>query len=131
MANGDQGKKKWELEQCQSMTAKMNNLYETDYEVRPGDAEPADVLLVSKSGIYPKLPVQVVSIPLDFRHRDDKHSVEKIRRTLAELITAEGVRHYLVGIILSGEAEKRGIKHSLIEELSKIILKAISTGKNQ
>jgi hypothetical protein len=131
MANREEGKKNWELAQCQLVAAEMNKLRGTDYEAHPGNAEPADVFLRSKSGAHPTLPVQVVSIPLDFRQRDDKHSVEKIKATLAELLLSRGVRHCLVGIILSGEAELHGMKHSVLKVLNEMILKAVATGRNQ
>jgi hypothetical protein len=61
-------KKNWEVEQSHFVAAEMNKLHGTDYGAHPSDAEPADVVLNSKSGTHLSLPVQVVSIPLDFRH---------------------------------------------------------------
>ena len=106
----------------------MTRLHGTDYEACPSSSEPADVVLISRSGEYPVLPVQVVSIPLDFRHRDDKHSVEKIKAALAHSLPARGHRHCLVGLILSGEAEMHGIKHSALEALTEIILREAAAG---
>jgi hypothetical protein len=128
MANHDEEKKKRELGQCQLVASEMNRLRGTDYVAHPADAEPADVILKSKSEAHPPLSVQVVSIPLDFRHRDDKHSVEKIREVLANSLPARGLRHCSVGLILSGEAEMHGIKHGMLETLIEIILREAVTG---
>lgn len=128
MANHEEEKKMWEVRQCQLVAAEMTRLHGTDYEVRPSNSEPADVVLMSKSGVHPALPVQVVSIPLDFRHRDDKHSVEKIKEALAQSLPARGLKHCSVGLILSGEAEMHGIKHSALEALTDIVLREAATG---
>lgn len=128
MATREEEKKNWELEQCRLVADEMNKQGGTDYEAHPSNAEPADVILESKSGGRPPLPVQVVSIPLDFRHRDDKHSVEKIKETLSQTLQAAGLTHCVVGVILSGEAEMHGIKQSLLDVLAKIILQEASGG---
>lgn len=128
MANNENEKKKWELNQCQIVSAEMNKLHGTDYEASPSNAEPADIVLKSKSDTYPALAVQVVSIPLDFRHRDDKHSAGKIKETLTHSLEAHGFNHCSVGLILSGEAEMHGIKHAALELLTEIILKEAATG---
>ena len=128
MPNDQAEKKRWELEQCQLVAKEMHNLLGTDYEAEPGDAEPADVTLRSKSGAFPSLQVQVVSIPLDFRHRDDKHSVQKIREVLAKDVPARGLTHCSVGLVLSGEAAMRGIKHDELETLINIILSEARPG---
>jgi hypothetical protein len=128
MPNHEEEKKEWELEQCQLVAAEMNKQRGTDYVAHPSKAEPADVVLESNSGAYPSLQVQVVSIPLDFRHRDDKHSVETIREALTRALPARGLRHCLVGLVLSGEAEMHGIKHDLVEALTELILTEASAG---
>jgi hypothetical protein len=128
MANHEVVKKNWEREQCQLVAAEIDKSKGTDYDVHPPDAEPADVALKSKSGAYPPLPVQVVSIPLDFRHRDDKHSVEKIREALKRSLEEHWFNHCFVGLILSGEAEMHGIKHTELELLTEIVLKEAANG---
>jgi hypothetical protein len=128
MANHDEEKKNWEREQCQFVTAEINKSKGTDYDVHPPDAEPADVTLKSKSGAHPPLSVQVVSIPWDFRHRDDKHSVEKMRGALRRSLEEHGFNHCCVGLILSGEAEMHGIKHAELELLTEIVLKEAANG---
>src|SRR5260370_27075798 len=101
----------------------MRKLYGPDYDAYPSNAEPADAVLKSKSGAYPSLPVQVVSIPLDFRHRDDKHSVNKIIEVLTKSLPTRGLRHCSVALILSGEAEMHGIEHDALEILTEIVLR--------
>jgi hypothetical protein len=128
MANHEDEKKHRELEQCQLVALEINKVKGTDYDAHPPDAEPADVTLKSKSGAHPPVPVQVVSIPLDSRHRDDKHSVEKIREALRNSLEERGFKHCCVGLILSGEAEMRGIKHTELEGLIEIILKEAANG---
>ena len=128
MANHEEEKKKWEQEQGQLVAAEINKSKGTDYDAHPPDAEPADVTLKSKSWAYPPLPVQVVSIPLDFRHRDDKHSVEKIREALKRSLEQHGFNHCCVGLILSGEAEMHGIRHAELEILTGIVLKEAANG---
>lgn len=128
MAKIDEEKKEWELAQCRLVAAEVNKARKTDYKPQPSTKEPADAVLVSALDKHPPLPVQVVSIPLDFRHRDDKHSVAKIQKTLDALLSKHGLKHCMVGLILSGEAEMRGIKHSLVEELAEIILVEAAKG---
>jgi hypothetical protein len=123
MENRAVEKKNWEVTQCQIVADEINRLRGTDYEAHASETEPADVILESTSGKHSLIPAQVVSIPVDFRHRDDKHSVEKIRKTLAELLSARGLQHCLVGLILSGKAEMEGIKQLLMEQLAEIIFK--------
>jgi|HubBroStandDraft_6_1064221.scaffolds.fasta_scaffold847377_1 hypothetical protein len=72
MASYEEEKRNWELEQGR-LVAEMNKDEGSDYEAHPSDQERADAVLRSKSNARPELSVQVVSIPLDFRHRDDKH----------------------------------------------------------
>jgi hypothetical protein len=129
VSSREEEKKKWELEQCRFVAVEMNKLRGTDYEARPSTAEPADVVLVSPSGKHPSLSVQVVSIPLDFRHRDDKHSVEKIRETLIRSLA--GAKHLYVGLILSGKAETHGMKHGVLDVLTDVVRKEASTGSNR
>jgi len=131
MPSYEQKKKEWELEQGHLVATEMNKLDESDYEVHPSDREPADLILHSKSEGRPDLPVQVVSIPVDFRHRDDKDTVEKIREYLIEKLVAAGVKHCIVGVILSGEAEMHGINSATMGALAELLLEATSTGKNQ
>jgi hypothetical protein len=128
MANHEEEKKKWELRQCGRVSTEMNKQRGTDYDAFPSNAEPADVILKSKSGAHPSLPVQVVSIPVDVRHRDDKHGVEKIRESLKRSLEENGFNHCMVGLILSGEAEMHGIKHEDLEILTEIVLKEAATG---
>jgi hypothetical protein len=128
MANHEEQKKNWEREQGQLVAAEINKSKGTDYDAHPPDAEPADVTLKSKSGTHPPLAVQVVSIPLDFRHRDDKHSVETIGEALKRLLEELGFNHCAVGLILSGEAEMRGIKHTELELLTEIVLTEAANG---
>jgi hypothetical protein len=131
MANHEEQKKNWEREQGQLVAAEMNKSKGTDYDAHPPDAEPADVTLKSKSGTHPPLPVQVVSIPLDFRHRDDKHSVEKIREALKRSLEENWFNQCCVGLILSGEAEMHGIKHTELVLLTEIILTEAANGENR
>jgi hypothetical protein len=127
MADED-GKKQRELYFSQLVAQEMNKTRGTDYEAGPSDGEPADATLRSKSGKFPTLPVQVVSIPLDFRHRDDKHSVDKIRESLKSSLQEHGFKHYVVGLILSGKGEMRGIKHRDLEILTDIVLREAASG---
>jgi hypothetical protein len=121
MAGHDDEKKKWEITQCSLVAEEINKARKTDYQAQPSAIEPADATLVSASKKYPPLPVQVVSIPLDFRHREDKHSVAMIQKTLSNVLSKRGLRHCMAGLILSGEAEMHGIGHSLLEQLIEII----------
>lgn len=128
MTNREEEKKNWERAQCRLVAAEINKSKGTDYDAHPPDAEPADVTLKSKSGAHPPLPVQVVSVPLDFRNRDDKHCVEKIRESLKHSLEEEGFNDCFVGLILSGEAEKHGIKHSELELLIDLVLEEAAKG---
>jgi hypothetical protein len=57
-----------------------------------------------------------------FRHRDDKHSVEKIKDSLKRSLERRGFIHTSVDLILSGEAEMLGIKHGALQTLTDIVL---------
>jgi hypothetical protein len=131
MASYEEEKKGWELEQGRLVATEMNKVEGSDYEAHPSDQEPADLILRSKSKARPELPVQVVSIPVDFRHRDDKHTVEKVRAALFEKLVAAGVKHCVVGMILSGDAEMHGIKQATMDGLGELVLQLASTGRNQ
>jgi hypothetical protein len=131
MANYEEEKKDWELEQGRLVAMEMNKVEGSDYEAHPSDQEPADVILRSESKARPDLPVQVVSIPVDFRHRDDKHTVEKVRAALYEKLVVGGVKHCVVGIILSGDAEMHGIKPATVDALGELVLEAARAGNNR
>jgi hypothetical protein len=123
MSNREEAKKVWELEKCRRVAEAINEADGADYEAQPSNAEPADVVLVSKSKKFVQRPAQVVSIPLDFRHRDDKGTVEKLKRGLAELLRNKGMEHLLVGVIPSGDAEMHGVKEPIVEQLAEIVAK--------
>lgn len=131
MANYEEEKRNWELEQGRLVAAEMNEAEGSDYEAHTSNQEPADVVLRSKSNARPELSVQVVSIPLDFRHRDDKHTVERIKATLFQRLVAEGIKHCVVGIILSGDAEMHGIKSPIMDALGDLVIRVAATRKNQ
>jgi hypothetical protein len=116
-------KRAWEVEQGRLVAEYLNGAQGTDYEARAADAEPADVILVSPSGRFPPRNAQVVSIPLDFRSRDDKQTVNRIRTRLAELMRARGVQEIYVGLSLSGEAEMHGMTRPQIEQLADFIVR--------
>lgn len=123
MCNREAAKKAWELEQCQRVAQTLNETDSTDYEAQSSNTEPADAVLTSKTGKFPPRAAQVVSIPLDFRSRDDKHTVEKLRNSLAELLRGKGLKHLLVGVIPSGGAEMHGVKQPIVEQIAEIIAK--------
>jgi hypothetical protein len=131
VANHEDEKKKWEMEQCRLVAEEMNRLEGSDFEAFPSCAEPADIILRSKSERHSPLQIQVVSIPLDFRHRDDKDSVAKIKASVAEALLAKGTEHCVVGLILSGQAMMHSMKRSTLEILSDVVLEAVATRRNQ
>src|SRR5260370_19067145 len=75
-------KKQWEIRQGFLVAKTLNETEGSDYEAGPAKQEPADVILKSSSGKYPDREAQIVSIPLDFRSRDDKGTIEKLRTSL-------------------------------------------------
>lgn len=99
----------------------LNGRHGTDYEARAGEREPADVVLVSPSGQYPPREAQVVTIPLDFRNRDDNQNVARVQARLTEILGQLGVNQVNVGLTLSREAETRGIPAPRIEQLAGVI----------
>ena len=62
------------------------------------------------SGKYPKIEVEVTSIPLDFLERDDNDNDRKIRETLARFLLSKGVEHYHVDLGLGVEARVHGVR---------------------
>jgi sirohydrochlorin ferrochelatase len=66
-----------EIEEGRLVAQYLNERQGTDYEAQAGDHEPADVVLVSRGGQHRRREAQVVTIPLDFRHRDDNQDVQR------------------------------------------------------
>src|ERR1700739_3546881 len=99
----------------------LNERQGTDYEARAGDREPADVVLVSPTRRHPTREAQVVTIPLDFRHRDDNQNVQRAQARLTEMLGQRGVNQVYVGLTLSGEAEMHGMSLPQIEHLARVI----------
>src|ERR1700730_8717716 len=63
----------------------------------------------------------VVTIPLDFRHRDDNQNVQRAQTRLTEMLGQQGVNQVYVGLTLSGEAEMHGMPLPRIEQLARLI----------
>jgi hypothetical protein len=114
-------KKQWEIRQGFRVAKVLNDTEGFDYEAGPAKQEPADVILKSSSGKYPDREAQIVSIPLDFRSRDDKGTIEKLRTSLRDFLTARKLRHLLVGVIPSSRTEMGGAPKHLVEKLAEII----------
>jgi hypothetical protein len=91
MGDREAQKKAWELEQGALVARHLNASQGADYEARVADAEPADVALISPTGRYAAKTAQVVSIPLDFRSRDDKQTVSRMQEKTGS--TSEGKGH--------------------------------------
>jgi hypothetical protein len=79
-----------EVEEGRLVAQYLNERHGTDYEARAGDREPADVVLVSPTGRHPAREAQVVTIPLDFRHRDDNQNVQRAQARLSEMLGQQG-----------------------------------------
>jgi hypothetical protein len=120
-------KKAWELEQGALVASELNKSGNFDYEAELADHEPADVNLQSASGEYGLRPAQIVSIPLDFRSRDDKQTVNRVAAALEELLIERGASHMLVGLVLSGEAEMHGVRQPLVQQLADLIMQNQTT----
>jgi len=121
MADREAEKKERELIPCRWLAKEINRTKGTDYEANSSNEEPSDVLLKSASGNHPEIPVQVVSIPLDWRYREDKHSVEKIKRTLTDSLLARGLKHCLVVIVPSGKTETNGMSEAAFNQLDELV----------
>jgi hypothetical protein len=120
--NREAEKRAFEVEQGRLVAEHLNRTQGTDYVARAASTEPADVTLASTSGRVPVRDAQVVSIPLDFRNRDDKQTVSGIRTRLSLLMRARGIQEIYVGLILSGEAEMHGMTQPRIEQLTDLIV---------
>src|SRR5262245_27510404 len=118
-------KKIWEVQQGELVAAFLNQSDGSDYRAEAATAEPADVVLTSKSKNekFPPLSAQIVSIPLDFRSRDDKGTVRNVSTALTKALIAQGFNSTLVGLVLSGKAEMHGIEAELLKMLADIICK--------
>lgn|GEM_PF-3958 len=115
-------KKGWEVQQGRLVAGQLNKTLGTDYLAAASTQEPADVVLTSASGKFGNRFAQVVSVPLDFVSRDDKHTVERVRTGLTLQLQQRGVRHALVGLGLSKEAELKGVTSGLLEQLAETIV---------
>jgi hypothetical protein len=114
-------KKQWEVRQGALVARAINEDEGTDYDVSPAAREPADVVLKSICGKYPTREAQVVSIPLDYRSRDDKHTLRHLETSLEQILLARGMRHILVGVIPSGAVEMYGVPRHIVERLADLI----------
>lgn len=121
MTDREAEKKERELIPCRWLAKELNRARGTDYKVIASSEEPADVLFTSASRKHPEIPAQVISIPLDWRHRDDNQSVQRIRRYLKDALLKRGLKHCSVGIILTGPDELKGLNNSLLEQLIKLV----------
>jgi hypothetical protein len=124
----DEKKKKWEIDQCRAVSEQINNMRGTDYEPKAVDCrrEFPDAVLESASGKYPKIEVEVTSIPADFLERDDNDNDRKIRETLARFLLSKGVGHYHVDLGLADEARVHGVSEALVEQLAGLLSQVAS-----
>jgi len=114
-----------EIEEGRLVAQYLNERQGTDYESRAGDREPADVVLVSPTGQHPPREAQVVTIPLDFRNRDDNQNVARVQTRLTEVLVQQGINRVYVGLTLSGEAEMHGMPLRQIEQLAGLIAREV------
>ncbi len=112
----------WEVKQGRRVAEYLNGRQGTDYQARAADAEPADVIIFSPSRRFRARSAQVVSIPLDFRSRDDKQTVARVQTRLALLMKAQGIEEVYVGLSLSGKAEMYGMTRPQTEQLADLIV---------
>jgi hypothetical protein len=123
MGDREAEKKAWEIEQAALIAHEINNAEGTDFVAEASQHEPADVVLVSRSGKLKSRNAQVVSIPLDVRFRDDKQTVRRVQDGLTVLLKERGMRHMLVGLVLAADAEMRGLRPALLEELADLVVR--------
>jgi hypothetical protein len=121
MGSREEEKKQWELRQGAIVARAINEAEGADYEATFAMREPADVELKSAGGRFPTRGAQVVSIPLDFRSRDDKHTVRRLETLLEEALIERGMRHVLVGVIPSGAVEMHGASRLMVGRLADFI----------
>ncbi len=121
MNSREMKKKQWEVWQGALVARAINQAEGTDYEASPATQEPADVVLKSISGKYPDIEAQVVSIPLDFRSRNDKHTLIQLETYLRQILLDRGMHHMFIGVIPSGEVEMHGVPRHIIDRLADLI----------
>jgi hypothetical protein len=129
MGDREAEKKAWEVAQGTLVAHGLNRAEGCDYICQPSESEPADVVLTSPSGKFKRREAQVVSVPFDFRSRDDKQTVQRVQTALGELLKARGAHHMLVGLILSGKAEMHGVRPTLIKQLADLIARVAESSK--
>jgi len=122
MGDREAQKTAWEVEQGTLVAGYLNGTQGTDYEARAADAEPSDVVLISPTVRFPARNAQVVSIPLDFRHRDDKQTVIRVQERLAQFLKERGIDEIYVGLSLGGEGEMHGMARPQVEQLADLIV---------
>ena len=123
MGDREAQKTAWEVEQGALVARHLNGAQGTDYEAKAANAEPSDVVLISPTGRFPDRNAQVVSIPLDFRHRDDKQTVIRVQERLIQLFRERGINEIYVGLSLSGEVEMHGMTRPQVEQLADVIVR--------
>jgi hypothetical protein len=131
MTERERRKKEWELKPCHLLAKEINRRSGTDYEAGASDEGLADALLRSVSGKHPDVPVQVVSIPLDWRHRDDKHSLAKTREAVTAALLKRGLEHCSISLVPTTKAEARKMPGHLVEQLAELVLDGAARGIRQ
>jgi hypothetical protein len=131
VSNREAEKKERELIPCRWLAKEINSTQGTDYKACASNKEPADVLLRSVSGRHPEIAVQVVSIPLDWRQRDDIHCVTRTKEALTGALQRRGLEHCLIDLAPTAKTEKRGIPKSLVERLADLVFGEAAKGNRQ
>jgi hypothetical protein len=123
-------KKKRELIPCRLLAEEINREQGTDYKACESDEGLADALLRSVSGKYLEIAVQVVSVPLDWRHRDDNQGVAKMNKVLTDALARRGAKHCSIDLALSRTATRR-MPGIVVERLADLICGEAEKGSRQ
>jgi len=116
-----ESKKESELTVCLAVAQEMNHTGGMDYYAIPGPREPADILLVSRSGTYESQSLQVVSLPVDHTIRLDNDNVQRFRRQFLEALVLRRFRGFDAHVNLTDQARRAGIPLNVVTMLADFI----------
>lgn len=118
----DRAAKRWrELAVGEIVACELNRVTGSDYRAIPNDSDPPDVLLESRSGGFPSIFAEVVSLAIDPVIRTDNDNKVFAENTLKCQLEELGVTGYQVSLMWHESSLRRGFRIPEIRYLAKVL----------
>lgn len=124
-------KKERELLPCRRLALEINRVQGTDYDACASDDGFADALLRSASRKHPDISIQVVSVPLDWRYRNDKSSLTRTTQALADALLRRGLKNCSIDLVPTTKAETRKMPAPLVQKLADLLFDERAKGSRR